>query len=150
MDKPLPVIAYMMLGILSLSLQQGFFCPEGTSAPEPCPEGMYSSRLALSDGSECSPCGGGQYCSDVGLSEASGSCQERFYCRQGAKSAVCKWFCIVKVFIVITFDSWDMFHKVLLLQLSISKWCNKCFLDGGANTLMWRVMELLCDKCYIL
>ncbi|CAB1443712.1 unnamed protein product [Pleuronectes platessa] len=66
---------------------QGFYCPEVTSAPESCPEGTYSSRHALSDRSECSPCGGGQYCTGVGLKEPSGSCQERFYCREGAKSA---------------------------------------------------------------
>ncbi|XP_036928145.1 uncharacterized protein LOC119004899 isoform X4 [Acanthopagrus latus] len=66
---------------------QGFYCPEGTSTPEPCPEGTYSSRWALSARSECSPCGGGQYCAGVGLSEPSGSCRERFYCREGAKSA---------------------------------------------------------------
>ncbi|KAM8904697.1 uncharacterized protein AB9W97_008232 isoform 6-T6 [Spinachia spinachia] len=65
---------------------QGFYCPEGTSAPEPCPEGTYSSRSLLSDAAECSPCGGGQYCSTVGLSQASGSCKERYYCREGAKS----------------------------------------------------------------
>ncbi|XP_033971267.1 zonadhesin-like [Trematomus bernacchii] len=66
---------------------QGFYCPEGTSAAEPCPEGTYSSRSALSNGSECSSCAGGQYCTSVGLSEPSGSCKERFYCREGAKSA---------------------------------------------------------------
>ncbi|XP_030258688.1 zonadhesin isoform X7 [Sparus aurata] len=66
---------------------QGYYCSEGTSTPEPCPEGTYSSRSALSGGSECSPCGGGQYCAGVGLSEPSGSCRERFYCREGAKSA---------------------------------------------------------------
>ncbi|KAM7413317.1 hypothetical protein PAMA_020621 [Pampus argenteus] len=65
----------------------GFYCPEGTFSPEPCPEGTYASRFALNDGSECSPCGGGQYCTGVGLKEPSGSCKERFYCRQGAKSA---------------------------------------------------------------
>ncbi|KAI4815467.1 hypothetical protein KUCAC02_005611 [Chaenocephalus aceratus] len=66
---------------------QGFYCPEGTSAAEPCPEGTYSSRSALSNGSECSSCAGGQYCTSVGLSEPSGSCKERFYCREGATSA---------------------------------------------------------------
>ncbi|KAM4567238.1 uncharacterized protein PAE49_010636 isoform 2-T2 [Odontesthes bonariensis] len=65
----------------------GFYCPDGTSTPKPCPEGTYSSRSALSDGSECTPCGGGQYCTGVGLVEPSGSCKERFYCRVGAKSA---------------------------------------------------------------
>lgn len=73
--------------VLSLFCQ-GYYCSEGTSTPEPCPEGTYSSRSALSGGSECSPCGGGQYCAGVGLSEPSGSCRERFYCREGAKSAV--------------------------------------------------------------
>ncbi|XP_049431864.1 signal peptide, CUB and EGF-like domain-containing protein 3 [Epinephelus fuscoguttatus] len=72
---------------MPLVCPQGFYCPDGTSTPEPCPEGTYSSRSALSDGSQCSPCGGGRYCTGVGLSEPSGSCKERFYCREGAKSA---------------------------------------------------------------
>ncbi|XP_035857407.1 zonadhesin-like [Sander lucioperca] len=72
---------------MPLVCPQGFYCPEGTSTPKPCPEGTYSIRSALSDGSECSPCGGGQYCTSVGLTEPSGSCKERFYCREGAKSA---------------------------------------------------------------
>ena len=79
---------FLCLSSSVLNNPQGFYCPEGTSAPEPCPEGTYSSRPALSDRSECSPCGGGQYCTGVGLKEPSGSCQERFYCREGAKSAV--------------------------------------------------------------
>ncbi|XP_034024621.1 neurogenic locus notch homolog protein 4-like [Thalassophryne amazonica] len=65
----------------------GFYCAEGSSSPEPCPEGTYGSRPALGDASECSPCGGGQYCAGVGLTAASGTCKERFYCREGAKSA---------------------------------------------------------------
>lgn len=67
---------------------QGFYCPDSSSAPQPCPEGTYSSRSALSEGSECTSCGGGQYCAGVGLVEPSGNCKERFYCREGAKSAV--------------------------------------------------------------
>ncbi|KAG7455700.1 SCO-spondin-like isoform X1, partial [Solea senegalensis] len=66
---------------------EGFYCPEGISAPEPCPEGTFSSRSALSDRSECSSCGGGQYCNSVGLTEPSGSCREGFYCRGRATSA---------------------------------------------------------------
>ncbi|XP_055369802.1 uncharacterized protein si:ch211-286b4.4 [Betta splendens] len=66
---------------------QGFYCPEGTSSPKACAEGTYGSRSALADSSECTPCGGGQYCAGVGLSQPSGSCRERFYCREGAKSA---------------------------------------------------------------
>uniref|UniRef100_A0A3Q3IVN5 Uncharacterized protein n=1 Tax=Monopterus albus TaxID=43700 RepID=A0A3Q3IVN5_MONAL len=72
---------------MPLVCPQGFYCPEGTSTPEPCPEGTYGARSALSDVSECSPCYGGWYCTGVGLTEPSGSCQERFYCREGAKSA---------------------------------------------------------------
>lgn len=81
-------IKILIFNVAFLYNDQGYYCPEGTSAPEPCPPGTYSSRLALSEVSECSPCGGGQYCSGVGLSEPSGSCDESYYCKEGAQSGV--------------------------------------------------------------
>ncbi|XP_077422977.1 uncharacterized protein LOC144052618 isoform X3 [Vanacampus margaritifer] len=66
---------------------QGFYCPEGSSSTQTCPEGSYGSRSALSDESECSLCGAGWHCSGVGLAEPSGICKGGFYCREGAKFA---------------------------------------------------------------
>ncbi|KAJ8280617.1 hypothetical protein GJAV_G00056950 [Gymnothorax javanicus] len=66
---------------------EGFYCVEGSRAPEPCEEGTYSSRRALHNVSQCSPCGGGQYCSGVGRTAPTGDCREGFYCRERATSA---------------------------------------------------------------
>lgn len=70
------------------ALCQGFFCPEGSSAPEPCEEGTYSSRPGLREVSECVPCDGGKYCTGVGKIKPSGNCEGGFYCRQQSISAV--------------------------------------------------------------
>uniref|UniRef100_W5M2P7 Tyrosine-protein kinase ephrin type A/B receptor-like domain-containing protein n=1 Tax=Lepisosteus oculatus TaxID=7918 RepID=W5M2P7_LEPOC len=66
---------------------KGFFCIEGSSTPEPCEEGTYSPRLALRQGSECTPCGGGRYCTGVAQTEPTGLCKEGFYCKERARSA---------------------------------------------------------------
>nr|XP_057935999.1 SCO-spondin isoform X4 [Doryrhamphus excisus] len=66
---------------------QGFYCPEGSSSAQPCPEGSFGSHSALGDEAECSPCGGGRYCTGVGLAEPTGICEGRFYCREGSKFA---------------------------------------------------------------
>ncbi|KAI4904543.1 hypothetical protein NFI96_029611 [Prochilodus magdalenae] len=66
---------------------EGFYCPEGSSAPEPCEEGTYSSRPALREASECTPCGGGKYCAGVGKTEPSGDCEAGFYCSRRSTSA---------------------------------------------------------------
>ncbi|XP_019743139.1 signal peptide, CUB and EGF-like domain-containing protein 3 [Hippocampus comes] len=66
---------------------QGFYCPEGSSTAQTCPEGSYGSRSALSDESECSLCGAGWHCDGVGLTKPSGICKGGFYCKGGAKSA---------------------------------------------------------------
>lgn len=70
------------------ALYQGFFCPEGSSAPEPCEEGTYSSRPGLCEASECTLCDGGKYCTGVGKIKPSGNCEGGFYCRQQSISAV--------------------------------------------------------------
>lgn len=70
------------------ALCQGFFCPEGTSTPEPCEEGTYSSRPGLREASECTLCDGGKYCTGVGKKRSSGNCEGGFYCRQRSISAV--------------------------------------------------------------
>jgi len=67
---------------------QGFYCTEGSSVPEPCEEGTYGSRPALSKASQCTPCSGGKYCTGLGKSEPTGDCEGGFYCRQGSRSPV--------------------------------------------------------------
>ncbi|XP_075695378.1 uncharacterized protein LOC142661742 isoform X2 [Rhinoderma darwinii] len=65
----------------------GFYCHQGSSYPQPCPEGTYSPRDEISTEAECHPCEAGKFCSGVGLTAISGDCQEGFYCPERSTSA---------------------------------------------------------------
>lgn len=67
---------------------QGFYCVEGSSKPEPCPEGTYSNKKGLSGPLECSPCGHGFYCAAPGQTGPSGPCEAGFYCQGRALTPV--------------------------------------------------------------
>ncbi|XP_040546472.1 zonadhesin-like isoform X6 [Gallus gallus] len=66
----------------------GFYCGEGSSKPEPCPEGTYSNKKGLSGLSECNPCGRGFYCAAPGQTGPSGPCKAGFYCWGRALTAL--------------------------------------------------------------
>ncbi|XP_061297102.1 neurogenic locus notch homolog protein 4-like [Pezoporus flaviventris] len=59
----------------------GFYCVEGSSKPEACPEGTYSGKKGLSGPSKCSPCTRGFYCAAPGQTGPSGPCEAGFYCQ---------------------------------------------------------------------
>lgn len=40
----------------------GYFCPNGTSYPKPCPIGTFSEVRQVSQESDCQPCRPGRYC----------------------------------------------------------------------------------------
>ncbi|KAM6933259.1 uncharacterized protein FYW49_001626 [Xenentodon cancila] len=67
----------------ALPCPHGHFCPEGSSAPEPCPSGMYQDRDKQPS---CMVCEAGYYC-DMRLSQANGSsirpCPKGHYCPAG-------------------------------------------------------------------
>lgn len=67
---------------------QGFHCGEGSSKPEPCPEGTYSNKKGLSGPAECSPCGRGFCCAAPGQTGPSGPCQAGFFCQGRALTPV--------------------------------------------------------------
>ncbi|KAM4702881.1 uncharacterized protein WCC33_011421 [Rhinophrynus dorsalis] len=68
------------------SCPAGFYCMHGSSQPEPCPDGTYSSREGLSKESECKPCEAGWFCAGEALTRSSGYCQEGYYCPGRATS----------------------------------------------------------------
>ncbi|KAL6471032.1 hypothetical protein MHYP_G00196820 [Metynnis hypsauchen] len=65
----------------------GYYCPEKSSAPLPCPVGHYLADKGASSQSFCSPCPPGRYCHALGSSQASGFCSLGHYCTRGAETA---------------------------------------------------------------
>ena len=45
----------------------GSYCPEGSGAPTPCPEGTYDNTQGLYNVSQCTPCDEGYFCNDTGV-----------------------------------------------------------------------------------
>ena len=66
---------------------KGFFCPNGTDEPYPCPRGSYSNITKLKSEGECNRCPPGQYCGEANLTAPSGNCFPAFYCTLGASNA---------------------------------------------------------------
>ncbi|KAJ7413425.1 hypothetical protein BTVI_43603 [Pitangus sulphuratus] len=67
----------------------GFYCVQGSSKPEPCPEGTSSAKQGLSGPSECSPCARGFYCAAPGQTGPTGPCEAGFYCQGSALTPEC-------------------------------------------------------------
>lgn len=49
---------------------------EGSSAPQPCPAGTFSSAAGLVSKDKCQPCRAGFYCATVGLQTPTAPCRE--------------------------------------------------------------------------
>ena len=61
----------------------GFYCPEATGSPLPCPLGTFSVSSSNTDINNCLPCTAGRYCSSPALSAPNGICGEGVYCPLG-------------------------------------------------------------------
>lgn len=65
---------------------KGYFCPQGTGAPQPCPAGTFSANEKATDVSFCELCTAGSYCSVLALTAVEGTCDAGFYCPAGSTS----------------------------------------------------------------
>ena len=63
----------------------GYYCPEQTEDPIPCPNGTYRDVLRGEQPSDCIACKLGSYCGSSNLSDVSGPCDPGFYCIRGSK-----------------------------------------------------------------
>ncbi|CEM37955.1 unnamed protein product [Vitrella brassicaformis CCMP3155] len=68
----------------------GFYCPQGTDNPIPCPFGTFGNETAQSDETvACTSCPPGRYCGDANLTNPTGTgpCDPGYFCVGGAKSS---------------------------------------------------------------
>ncbi|EGD79005.1 hypothetical protein PTSG_01976 [Salpingoeca rosetta] len=65
----------------------GYYCPEGTQAPVPCPPGSYSNVEGLQSESQCTPCPAARYCPEEAMTTYGAYCAEGYYCILGSAVA---------------------------------------------------------------
>ena len=73
---------------LHLFLLKGYFCPTGTTNPQPCPNGYYGNSSLVKRSEDCVPCPAGEFCAGFGLRKPTGLCDAGFYCRGKAFTSV--------------------------------------------------------------
>ena len=64
----------------------GFYCPEASGNPTPCPAGSFSNSTGLSAADQCVPCVAGDYCDSPGMTETTDACHSGYYCTEGSTS----------------------------------------------------------------
>ena len=69
-------------------LFQGFFCPTGSTRPQPCPNGYYGNSSHVKRSEDCAPCPAGEFCAGFGLTKPTGLCDAGFYCKGKAFTSV--------------------------------------------------------------
>ena len=65
----------------------GYYCPEQSYQPTPCPAGTYNPNNQSTNLTACLSCDPGFYCNNTGLAAVSGACMAGFYCTGGASNA---------------------------------------------------------------
>jgi len=68
---------------------KGFYCPEETESPIPCPVGTYNPDESKTDASECVACPAGKYCDEVGIDDTdiqNKLCSPGFLCISGSQT----------------------------------------------------------------
>jgi len=54
------------LGVDADQCPTGYYCPEQTAEPVPCPAGTFNPSLALQAENQCLNCTGGSHCNETG------------------------------------------------------------------------------------
>ena len=63
----------------------GFFCPEGSTGGEPCPQGTFSSASQAESNATCNSCTAGFFCPNTSMTEPLDVCPEGYYCPGGQR-----------------------------------------------------------------
>jgi hypothetical protein len=77
-------LVWLCLPSHSCRLQQGGYCPTGSSQALSCPAGTYGNATGLYQPSQCAACLPGQYCAGSALAYPTGPCLAGYYCTGGA------------------------------------------------------------------
>lgn len=66
----------------------GYYCPNATDVPKPCPAGYFSDQSGLKSDSDCKECAPGRYCENIGLTTISDppKCSPGFVCRRACST----------------------------------------------------------------
>lgn len=51
---------------MTVGCAAGYYCPDGTITPVPCPRGTYRGNPYGKDLTDCGPCPAGTYCKNLG------------------------------------------------------------------------------------
>lgn len=65
----------------------GYYCPQGTSIPVPCPIGTYGNGYNYVQETDCQDCTPGMYCETEGMVAPTANCSEGHYCTGAAETA---------------------------------------------------------------
>ena len=57
-----------------------YFCANGSTTGEPCPDGFYGAEINLQTAGECTPCPNGMYCTNGNIT---GECAPGYFCGLG-------------------------------------------------------------------
>lgn len=66
---------------------EGFYCPEGTDEPYPCPRGTFNNQTKRQSLDHCYNCTPGMFCSEKNMTKPTGLCWAGYYCNSGASVA---------------------------------------------------------------
>ncbi|KAH0623288.1 hypothetical protein JD844_031442, partial [Phrynosoma platyrhinos] len=69
-----------------LKCPAGYFCPNGTSYPNPCPPGTYNPLQGQDESSDCRTCPAGRACTQAGLAKPDSECMPGYVCPVGSSS----------------------------------------------------------------
>ncbi|XP_062995580.1 multiple epidermal growth factor-like domains protein 6 [Elgaria multicarinata webbii] len=69
-----------------LKCPAGYFCPNGTSYPNPCPSGTYNPLQGQDESTDCRTCPAGRVCTQAGLAMPDSDCMPGYVCPFGSSS----------------------------------------------------------------
>jgi hypothetical protein len=66
-----------------LECTEGYYCPQGSIYPTPCPAGTFNSPAGSDDDGDCLPCTATFYCDIVGQIAVADICADGYICTEG-------------------------------------------------------------------